>query len=182
MNTLILFGSARNNANTKTMVNIFSESLKGEIELINAYRSEVSPCIDCKYCWENSGCSIDDKMQSIYKKIDQADNIVFASPLYFNCIPGPLKNIVDRCQVYWAAVKRDEITEKNKKAVLLLCGGAPPYNKQFKAAEIVLEGVLKDIKAEVVDKVFIPNTDKVTVDDNKNGKLQLKEASLLLNK
>jgi multimeric flavodoxin WrbA len=89
---------------------------------------------------------------------------VFASPIYFNSIPGPLKNIIDRCQLYWASRKRkDKEKIKSKKAELLLCGGAPAYKRQFTAAEIVLKGVLKDLNTEIIGKIYISNTDKAAI-------------------
>ena len=183
MKTLVFFGSARKKGNTKDLLNIFLEHLKGEVEVIDAYRTEVGGCIDCRYCWENRGCSVQDDMQSIYDKIDNADNIVFASPLYFNNVPGPLKNIIDRCQVYWASRRRkdrDEISDK--KAALLVVGGAPSYNNQFLAMEIVLEGVLKDMKAEVIGHVYVPNSDKVPVLENEEAIQMAKTVAENLNK
>lgn len=180
MKTLVFFGSARKNGHTKDLLNMVLNNLEGEVDIIDAYRSDISPCIDCKYCWESRGCSIDDYMQEVYPMIDKANNIIFASPLYFNNVPGPLKNIIDRCQVYWAARKRkDGIEIKDKKALLLICGGAPSYNKQFLAVELVLEGMLKDLNAEVVGNIYVPNTDKVPVAENEKV---IKEANMLSTK
>lgn len=182
MRTLIFFGSARKKGNTKDMLNLFLENLSGKVDVIDAYRTEVKGCIDCRYCWENRGCSIDDDMQNIYPLIDKADNIVFAHPLYFNSVPGPLKNIIDRCQVYWASRRRkDRAQILDKKGILLLCGGAPSYDNQFKAAEIVLEGVLKDMKADILGQIFVPNTDKVPVMQNEKAKKKINELTKRLN-
>ncbi|MBS3766974.1 MAG: flavodoxin family protein [Candidatus Cloacimonetes bacterium] len=171
MKTVVFFGSARKNGNTKDLLNSFLNKLEGEVEVIDAYRTKISPCIDCRYCWQKRGCSINDKMQDIYPLIDKADNIVFASPVYFSNMPGPLKNIIDRCQVYWASKLRgDQFEEGSKKGVILLCGGAPSFKKQFTAAEIALKGLFGDFGAETVGKVYVPDTDKVKVKDNKNVK------------
>lgn len=180
MKTLVFFGSARKKGHTKDLLNMVIEDLEGEVDIIDAYRSDISPCIDCKYCWKNRGCSIDDYMQKVYPKIDEADNIIFASPLYFNNVPGPLKNLIDRCQVYWAATKRKQKKDiKEKRALLLICGGAPSYSNQFLAIELVLKGMLKDLNAEIVGKSYVPNTDKVPVTENKRV---LKKASKLSSK
>ncbi len=180
MRSLVFFGSARKKGHTKDLLNMVIDNLKGKVEIVDAYRSDISPCIDCKYCWENRGCSIDDYMQKVYPKIDKADNIIVASPIYFNNVPGPLKNIIDRCQVYWAANKRDKEKDiKEKNALLLICGGAPSYNNQFLSMELVLEGMLKDLNAEVVGNIYVPNTDRVSVTENKKV---LKKASKLSSK
>ena len=183
MKTLVFFGSARKKGNTKDLLNIFLKDLNGEVEIIDAYRTEVGGCIDCRYCWEQRGCSVQDEMQDIYPLIDEADNIVFASPLYFNNVPGPLKNIIDRCQVYWSSRRRGDRDEiSNKKAALLVVGGAPNYNKQFKAIEIVLEGVLKDMKAKVIGHLYVANTDEVSVLNNEKVKKKARDLAEKLNK
>jgi len=149
------------------MIDIFTENIDGDIEIINSYQKNVSPCIDCRYCWEKKGCSIKDDMQGIYNKIDNADNIIIASPIYFHTVSGPLKIIIDRCQVYWAGVLRnDKLEIGSKKGGILLCGGASEFDKQFTAAEITLEGLLKDLGAKCLGIVTASNTDDKDVRDN----------------
>ena len=170
LKTVVFFGSARKKGHTKKLLNSFLTDLEGDVEIIDAYRTDISPCIDCRYCWENRGCSIDDKMQDIYPIIDEADNIVFATPVYFSNMPGPLKNIIDRCQVYWASCLRgDEFEEGSKKGVILLCGGAPHFKKQFTAAEIVLKGLFGDLGTELIGKVYVSNTDQKPVKENESA-------------
>ena len=53
--------------------------------------------VDCRYCWHKKGCSIKDGMRDIYQKIEEADNIVLASPMYFHSITGGIKGpLIDR--------------------------------------------------------------------------------------
>jgi len=183
MKTLVFFGSARKQGNTKNLLNKFLEQLNGEIKVINAYKSKFEPCIDCRYCWENQGCSIKDNMQSIYPLIDEADNIIFASPIYFSGIPAPLKAIIDRCQTFWSSkVRPGEEKLKKKKSVLLLCGGAPSFNKQFAAADIILKSILKELNTELAGHIYVSNTDQVPVSKNKEVVEKAKELSLKINK
>lgn len=184
MKTLVLFGSARQKGNTKDLLNAFLENLDGEIEFIDAYKTHVEPCRDCRYCWHTRGCSIKDGMQEIYKKVDEADNIVLASPVYFHSVPGPMKILIDRFQVYWAGnVRKDHPEENTKKGVILMVGGAPPFEDQFDACEAVLKTVLKDFAAECVGVIAYPHTDKNPVCNNEELKLEAKNlAKRLLSK
>ena len=184
MNTLVFFGSARMKGNTKTLLDIFVDNIKGKVEVVDAYRSNVSGCIDCRFCWEERGCSIEDDMQEIYKKIDNADNIVFASPLYFNNVPGPLKNIIDRMQVYWAErVRNQSFKLKEKNSVFLICGGAPKYENQFLSIELVLNGVIKDLNADnLIGKIYVSNTDKKPIENNKDIILKTKNIAEKINR
>ncbi len=83
MKTLILNGSPRKNGDTASLIERTTEKIVGEYRIVDAYRCNISPCLDCRYCWENSGCVINDEMQEIYKYIKECDNIMIASPLYF---------------------------------------------------------------------------------------------------
>lgn len=175
MKTLVLFGSARENGNTKDLLNAFLEGLDGEVEIIDAYRTKVEPCRDCRYCWHKKGCSIKDGMQEIYKKVDEADNIVLASPVYFHSVPGPMKILIDRFQVYWSSHLRGDHPEKNiKNGVILLTGGAPAFEDQFTASEAVLKTLLKDFAAELIGVIAYPHTDKNPVNENDKLKLEAK--------
>ncbi len=165
MKTLVLFGSPRGSGHTKQMLRLFIDNLDGEHKIIDAYKyyrsdNPVSPCIDCRHCWKNPACVIKDSMSEVYKYIEQCDNVVFATPIYFYGLPAPLKIIIDRFQVYWASVKRkDKPNICEKKAVLLLSGGAKPFDSQFDCASVILERVLLDLNAKLVGKVLFPNTD-----------------------
>ena len=66
----------------------------------NTYFCNIKPCVDCRYCWTRPTCSINDDMQNVILMINEADNIVIASPLYFfrNC-SGALLNMLSRCNI-----------------------------------------------------------------------------------
>ena len=53
----------------------------------------------CDACQEEmaQGCVIDDKMQSLYPKIREADALVIASPIYWFTVSAQTKLFMDRC-------------------------------------------------------------------------------------
>lgn len=176
MKTLVIFGSARLNGNSKALLNAFLEGTEGDVEIIDAYRTQVQPCKDCRYCWHKRECSINDSMQGIYKKIDEADNIVLVAPMYFNNVPGPMKVLIDRFQVYWAGNLRKDKPEKNiRKGAILMVGGAPAFENQFLAGEIVLKSLLNDFSAECKGIITCPDTDKFPVSENEIIKTKARE-------
>lgn len=182
MKTLVLFGSAREDGHTKALLNVFLEELEGEVEIIDAYRTSVAPCKDCRYCWKKRGCSIKDGMQEIYKKVDEADNIILAAPMYFHTVPGPMKVLLDRFQVYWASFVRKDHPDKNiKKGAILMVGGAPAFKNQFLAGEIVLKGLLGDFAAECLGVISFPDTDRQTVYENEELKAKARELARKIN-
>ena len=125
MKTLIINGSPRKNGNTVSLIKKLTENLHGEHKIIDAYYSNISPCIDCRFCWENKGCSINDEMSEIYNYIEDCDNIVIASPIYFSQPTGKLLDVCSRFQTYFATnfFRKETISIKSKKGAVILIGG-----------------------------------------------------------
>ena len=137
MKTLIFSGTPRKNGDTMALVNEFISHLEGEYKIIDAYDCNIQPCIDCRYCWENDGCSINDEMQGVYNYIQECDNIVIASPLYFSELTGQLLAITSRLQTYFCARffrKENPIKKKKKGGVILVGGGDGSVEKAYNTA------------------------------------------------
>ncbi len=184
MKTLVFYGSARKNGHTKKMLDYLLEQLGDspeEVTVIDAYRSGIGPCIDCRYCWKKRGCSVKDPMQEVYPLIDEADRIILAAPMYFFSIPGPLKSVVDRCQVYWASrVRGDRPEEYQKIGAALFVGGAPAFDDQFDAGEILAKHWLNDLRARNVGMVTFPDSDQDSIAENAEIRAQLDKLALEL--
>lgn len=134
MKTLILNGSPRANGDTMSLVNLVISEIKGDYKIVNAYNCGISACLDCRYCWKNNGCAIDDEMQEIYEYIQACDNILIASPIYFSELTGKLLDVGSRLQTYFCArfFRKEEPIGKPKKGAVILVGGgdgriAKPY-------------------------------------------------------
>jgi multimeric flavodoxin WrbA len=125
MKTIIFNGSPRKEGDTVSLINKVIENLNGEYKIINAYDCGIHPCIDCRYCWENEGCCIDDEMQEVYKYIKDCDNVLIASPIYFSELTGALLNVGSRLQTYFCARFFRKIIpiEKSKKGAVIIVGG-----------------------------------------------------------
>lgn len=161
MKTLILTGSPRRRGHTAEMTAYLAERLDGETEILSLdNRKDIMPCRDCRYCFTHKGCCIQDPMQEIYQKLDTADRIVFAAPVYFYNIPGSMKAVLDRLQVYWAAIVRGDKAKASKKGGIILVGGAPESPRQFAGAIQTLQYMLDDLGAECVETVTMGGSDK----------------------
>ncbi len=125
MKTLILNGSPRRNGNTVNLINKLTEQLTGEYKIVDAYFSDISACIDCRYCWNNNGCSINDEMTEIYDYIADCDNVVIVSPIYFSQPTGKLLDVCSRFQTYFATkhFRNQAPSFKQKKGAVILVGG-----------------------------------------------------------
>jgi multimeric flavodoxin WrbA len=75
-------------------------------------------------------------MDRVYSLIRESDFISISSPLYFSSVPGPLKNLIDRCQVLWEE-KRRGIAMKEKKGALIIAAGSDPGSNPVHAAAVI---------------------------------------------
>ena len=124
MITLIINGSPRKNGNTVTLLNELKKHLNGEVFQVDTYYAKSAPCNDCRHCWTNSECIIQDEMQDVYKMMDEADNVIIASPIYFGNLTGSLLNWASRLQLFWVSRRIRKVeplsTKYRKGAVVLI--------------------------------------------------------------
>lgn len=166
MKTLIFNGSPRVKGDTQSLIQMITDKLDSEYKIVNAYRCDISPCIDCRYCWKNSGCAIKDEMQSVYDYIEECDNILIASPIYFSELTGKLLDVGSRLQTYFCSkfFRKEEFTFKSKKgAVILVGGGKGNAERPFETACTLLHHMNC---SEIHDVVCCGNTDKVPAIEN----------------
>lgn len=67
-----------------------------DTELIALAGKEIKPCDGCWACSKAGKCHINDDMQPIYEKLEEADGLVFGSPVYHYSLNGLSKDFIDR--------------------------------------------------------------------------------------
>ncbi|MCY6957678.1 flavodoxin family protein [Clostridium brassicae] len=167
MKTLIFTASPNKQGNTEIMTKAFLEKLSGESYVINSYNVNIEPCIDCKFCYSNEGeCSIKDDMTKIYQLIEESDNIVVFSPMYFASYPGTFKNIIDRTQIYWSKKHILNIKENKKRRGILFINAGSEWEGMFNHMEKMFKYFMKGLNGELVYNLYVPNTDNFSVKEN----------------
>lgn len=182
MKTLIINGSPRKNGDTITLVNEMMKYIEGEVRVVHTYYSNIRPCTDCRYCWENDKCVIDDEMQEVYKYLEEADNVVLASPLYFSELTGQLLSFASRLQLFFAArfIRKDTTFQlKKKKGVLIISAGGSTKNYEhcYNTANIIF----KEMNAELIGTVSTIQTDKVPAKEDSEALIEAMELAQRLN-
>jgi multimeric flavodoxin WrbA len=102
---LIVLGSPRKKGNTDLLVERIAKGIAnagGSVETVRLEGRDIHPCIGCGGCEKEGRCVILDDMQQMYDKIDHADRIVIASPIYFYSVTAQTKAFIDRCQAMWS--------------------------------------------------------------------------------
>jgi len=87
--------------NTGLILKPFLEGMReagAQVELLYTRKLEVKPCRGCFTCWIKTPgkCVQKDDMEAVLSKLREADVWVFATPVYFDGVSGPLKNLMDR--------------------------------------------------------------------------------------
>lgn len=161
MKTLIFNGSPRKNGDTVSLINYLTKQLPGEYKIVDTYRANISPCLDCRYCWKKSGCAVKDEMQEIYEYLIDCDNVLIASPVYFSELTGKMLDVGSRLQTYFCGRrfrKEDSGLKLKKGAVLLVGGGDGRPDKAYETAKTLLKHM--NCK-EIHELVCSHNTDTV---------------------
>jgi multimeric flavodoxin WrbA len=104
---LAVLGSPRKRGNSATLAAEIikgAKSVRGKTETMYLHGMRISPCQACYACKKPGaeGCSIDDDMQIIYKKLIDTDALVIASPVYWFTMSAQTKIFMDRCYAFLA--------------------------------------------------------------------------------
>lgn len=106
---LILAGSPRKNGNSSLLCREFERGCRdvgNDVELVYLRDKKISYCLACYYCKDHDGeCIIKDDMAEILAKMNAADVIVLASPVYFYAIDAQLKAVIDRTVAQWLKIR-----------------------------------------------------------------------------
>ena len=99
MKVLMINGSPRINGATakalKEMEKIFGEQ-KVEVEIVNVGTMPVRGCIACGSCYKTGKCAIDDIVNELAPKLEAADGLVVASPVYYASANATIIAVLDR--------------------------------------------------------------------------------------
>ena len=122
-------GSPRRQGNSEILLDRALEGASrsgAAVEKIILNELCLTPCQACYRCAGTGVCVIKDDMRLIYKKLDRADGIIIASPIYFGSVTAQLKTMIDRFQSYWIrkyVSKRPAPADRHKNGIFLCCAG-----------------------------------------------------------
>ena len=172
---LALMASPRKTGYTaKLLGTLLREFPKGTaIEIVNLYELNPIPCNACGYCKAVNGCSKKD-LEDFFKQFEEADVIVFATPVYFMGVPAPFKALIDRFQRYYEARFRRNIKtpiEKKRKAVLIATAGGDG-EIGFEVIKHQLLQAATVLNIDFKGAMLARNTDKCGVDKTDIEKAQ----------
>jgi len=107
VNILALISSARKKGNTARIV----QAIEGHIERLAAAQAipldfeilylaemDIRPCRGCRTCFDRGEdkCPLKDDIPAIKAKMDVADAVIFATPIYVDDVNGVMKTLLDQ--------------------------------------------------------------------------------------
>ena len=99
-------------------------------------------------CLEKNTCSIDDDMTEIRKAIQEADILIFASPLYWGSATGLMKTFIDRLFFYYHPSNKPLIF--GKKAVIVAPMNQKITNEETKILKEFYNCLLNCLGVEIL--------------------------------
>ena len=139
MKILLLQGSARKKGNTATVLGWVADELSSqghEVTSVYLNNKDLKGCLACTRCKSHTdtiGCVQKDDAFSILEQMVDSQLVVFASPLYFWGVTGPLKTLIDRTYSLYTAYHQpdhDSLVKGQRQAVLITGGGPRENNAQ----------------------------------------------------
>lgn len=166
MRILILFGSPHREGATAALLAACLEGVgPAQVRRFDAFDMAAAPCDDCRYCHTHPGCRRRD-LDGFYTALEEADLLIFASPVYNRSFPAPMKGVLDRLQRYWAARfirgERPPIP-RPKQTILLTAGGSARRDGQLLARQ--LAPILTILHSSPAAAVHAAGTDRGGVDE-----------------
>ena len=96
---LVLSSSLRKGSNSETLAQEFAKGAAeagNKVEFESLRGKKIGFCMGCLACQKKGKCVIKDDAPAITKKMESADVIVFATPIYYYEMSGQLKTMLDR--------------------------------------------------------------------------------------
>jgi multimeric flavodoxin WrbA len=137
-----------------------------EVEDIQLREHQIEFCLNCRACTQEPGdspgqCVLDDGMQELLEKIEQADGYILAAPTNIGSVTAVFKRFMERLIVYayWPWGANTPIFRKakstKKKAILISSGAAPGLlGRWMNSTEKQLKMTAQTIGADSVGTLF----------------------------
>ena len=96
---LIISSSPRKGGNSETLAAAFAKGAReagNPVETVYLREKQVGFCKGCLACLNLGHCVIQDDAVEIAAKMHDANVLVFATPVYYYCVSGQLKTMLDR--------------------------------------------------------------------------------------
>ncbi|QYZ79542.1 flavodoxin family protein [Methanofollis formosanus] len=161
-------GSPHRHGNTETLLDAFLEGAEeagGEVEKVVLRELKYSACRGCNACHTQGVCVVKDDLTILFKKIEEADVLAVASPIYSMGITADLKGLIDRAQFLWArkfVIKDLYFTDEHMRAHkgIFISTAGQKWDYVFDSAYPMVTAFFNGTGFEYYDNVIANNMDE----------------------
>jgi len=163
---LCVAGSPRRAGNSDRLLAAVESGVRsagGVADLLVVADAGIAPCRGCNACSSTGACVVRDGMDAVYERLDAADALVIATPVYFATVPAVLKALYDRCQPYWArryVLGEPRAATRRPGALILVGGGGDPFGSA--CAETPTRSVMNVLDVELLEVLEALDVDSPT--------------------
>jgi len=164
---LAIASSPRRGGNSETMLDAAVEGARSAgaaVEKVALRDLGFHPCLNCGGCDRTCRCVQDDGYTGLNERIRAADRLLLATPIFFGSMCSQLKCLVDRGQPFWVEKyvhkRPPEPRERERRAVLLACGGFARGGKFLANAEQIVRTYALCLGMRYAGSVFRPGVDE----------------------
>lgn len=161
-NIVVITGSPRKGGNSDTLAQSFikqAEKMGLHVQKFEAAFHRIQPCKACETCWsKNVPCSFEDDFNHVLaKQLEQADAIVFVTPMYWYSFSSQLKLAMDKLYAYTRPQCPNPL--KIKESALIVCG-TNPSQEAFRGIVQSYEGICSYIGWQNRGSLVFPGLQK----------------------
>ena len=164
-----LLGSPLSDGNTAKLLD---RALKGAedagctVEKIEIASLDFQSCMEMLFCKDHDTCIMDDDMQQLYPKFKDLDALIIATPVMTMGIPGKLKSMMDRFQVFFMAkyMRKKPFISKERRAErkgLFICISGMNIPEVFVGVKLTVKAFFDIIDCQYTDELLINDMDTV---------------------
>lgn len=165
-NIVAIYASPRRRGNTATLLKqavAGAREAGAEVEEIVLRDLNMSPCLEIYGCAKTGRCVIEDDFAAVLEKIEAAQGLMIASPVFFYAVSAHLKILMDRCQSLWVRknwlhqppLKKNIILRK----CLFICVGATKGKKLFDGIMLSIRYFLEVLDADLFKALLYRSLD-----------------------
>jgi multimeric flavodoxin WrbA len=177
-NIVIVKGSPRREGNSATLaeqVAAGAQAAGAKVESFFLHEMDINPCDACDACQSApyGGCIVEDDMQLLYPRLEDADALVIASPVYWFTVSAQTKLFMDRC---YALIDEDGWSFRDKKiGIVMVYGDSDPFNSGAVNAFRTFQDGFGYVGAEIVGFVHGSASNPGEIRENKKVMTQAYE-------
>jgi multimeric flavodoxin WrbA len=164
-----LLGSPLSDGNTAKLLD---RALKGAedagcmVEKILVTSLDFQSCEEMMFCKDHDTCIMDDDMQQLYPKFKEMDCLIIATPVMTMGIPGKLKSMMDRFQVFFMAkyMRKEPFVSKERRVErrgLFICISGMKIPEVFVGAKLTVRAFFDIIDCQYTDELLISDMDTI---------------------